>query len=160
MEYSSLSAPGEAVAVFGDPDGVLVVDVHRTLGHRGRRDALKVRGQERGVLLALLGPAVDLGQLDPADRGVDVGHPVVEADDLVLVLPLHALVAVEAHQALGLIGRQRRPCRPRPRSCSWWDRARTSQTTRTLRPECRSRDAPWAWAASSKIMSPWRSANA
>jgi len=40
----------------------------------------------------------DLGQLDAANRSMNVGHPHVEADDLILVLPHHSLVAVEAYQ--------------------------------------------------------------
>ena len=83
----------EAVPVLRHPDGVLMVDVHRTLGDRWRGDALQVRRQERRVVLTRLGPPVDIGQLDPADRRVDVGHPVVEADDFVVVLLLHPLVA-------------------------------------------------------------------
>ena len=43
-----------------------------------------------------------LVQLDPTDCGVDVGHAVVQPHDLVLVLLLHALVAVEPHEPVEL----------------------------------------------------------
>ena len=44
----------------------------------------------------LLSPASQLGQLDTPNRSVDVSHPSVEADQLVLVTSLHALIAQEA----------------------------------------------------------------
>ena len=46
----------------------------------------QIRIIESGVLLPLLGPRVHLRQLDTTDRGVDIGHAVVEADNLVQVL--------------------------------------------------------------------------
>jgi len=98
---------GQAVAVLGHADRVLVVDVHGTVGHRWGRDAFEVGGQERGVVLTLLGPGADLGQLDTTDGGVDVGHAVVETDDLVLVRLLHSLVAIEAQEPLDLGGGHR-----------------------------------------------------
>src|ERR1039457_666925 len=91
--------PGEAVAVVGDPDGVLVVDVDSAVGHWGYDDAAEVRVEEFRVLLPLLGPAGQLRQLRPADGGVYVGHPRVEPDYLVFVPALHALVAQQPDRA-------------------------------------------------------------
>jgi hypothetical protein len=93
---------GESIAVVGDADRVLVVHMDGAIGHCGRLHALEVTGQERRVLLTLPRPLADLGELYAADRCVDVRHSTVEADNLVLVLPLHALVAVEAHHPLQL----------------------------------------------------------
>ncbi len=70
-----------------------MVDVHRTIGSWRCDHAFEVLAEERGVLLALCGPARELRQLHPSDRRMDVGHARVEADNLVLVAPLHALVA-------------------------------------------------------------------
>ncbi len=117
---SSRSAAHHLVAVLGDPDRVLVVDVRRASATGGHDDALRGarRGTRRCAAASPVQPA-DLGQLDPADGGVDVGHPVVEADDLVGVLPLHALVAQQPDPAGESRRRRRRPCRPRRTSCSW-----------------------------------------
>ena len=56
--------------------------------------------EECRVLLPLRGPAEHLGELDAADGGVQVSHAGVEADDLVLVLLLHALVAQQPELVL------------------------------------------------------------
>src|SRR5690625_2803631 len=42
--------------------------------------------EEARELLAARGPLGQPAQLDPADRGMDIGHPVVESGDLVGVL--------------------------------------------------------------------------
>ena len=84
---------GVAVAPYAHR--VLVIDVPRTIGDR-RGDHLGDPGiEELGVRLALLGPLRQLAELDPTDRGRDVGQPHVGADDLVGVPLLHALVAQE-----------------------------------------------------------------
>ena len=85
---------------------VLVVDVHVAL-RDGRGDGLgDVLREERGVVLTDLRPASQFAQLNAADGGVDVGHAVVEADELVGVALLHALVADHAGLAghLGIGG--------------------------------------------------------
>ena len=62
-------------------------------------------------------------QLDAAHGGREVGHPVVQAGDLVAVALLHALVAQQPHASGRWPRRGRRPCRPRRSSCSWWRRS-------------------------------------
>ena len=121
-----------ADVVFLAQRGVQAVAVLRrparcTGGRRARRRrrpaaCRRRRGwrQERGISWRCCGPAADLGQLDPADRGVQVGHAGVEAHQLVLVLasPCPGCAAAAAlRSTLGVA--TSRPCRLRPRSCSW-----------------------------------------
>ena len=77
----------------GRSRNTLVEHVHGALSGGRRDDTPNVFAQIRGVLLALRGPARELGQLHASDGGVDVGHPIVESDDLILVAALHALIA-------------------------------------------------------------------
>ncbi|CAB4851263.1 unannotated protein [freshwater metagenome] len=85
---------GERVAILvDDADRVLVVDVRGTRGDRRHHDAAQVGVEECAVVLALFGPTGKLAELHAADRRVHVGHPRIEADDLVLVALFHALVA-------------------------------------------------------------------
>ena len=87
----------ESIPVLRDADRVLVEDVGGAGCHVRDGDPAQVGAEVGGVALAFGGPGVNLGQLDATDGGVNVGHAVVEADDLVLVALLHPLVARQAH---------------------------------------------------------------
>ncbi len=124
-----LERADEPVAVLGHPDRVLVVHVRRALGHRRDDHAAQVVIEEGRVGSARRGPPVNLRQLHSADRGVDVGHPRVESDDLVLVLTLHALIAQQTHATRDLGVDRGDHARPRRASCSSSGTARTSRTS-------------------------------
>src|SRR5690606_10097416 len=84
----------ECVAVMvDDPDRVLVINVNCAGRSRGSYDAFDVRVEECCILLALRGPAGELGKLNPTDCSVDICHARVEANYFVLISALHALVA-------------------------------------------------------------------
>jgi hypothetical protein len=88
---STIVSPG------ADGDRVLVVDVRPALRADGQRDGqigqgLVVAG---GDLAAAIGVALQLVQLGQAERGLDVRHAEVVAQDVVVVTLLHALVAVQ-----------------------------------------------------------------
>ena len=99
---------GEPVTVVAHADRVLVVDV----GCAARRPAARSTpsrcwSRKRAFAWRCSVQPGSFGQLDSADGGVHVGHPGVEAHDLVLVPPLHALVTQQPRSPSDLLGRAR-----------------------------------------------------
>ena len=93
-DSASLEGCGEVVAVASlHANRVLVIHVVRLGGDRRGDDAPQVRREVSGVGLTGDGPLAELAELGPADRGVQVGHTKVVADDLVGVAAFHTLVA-------------------------------------------------------------------
>ena len=102
---SASAAP--PVAVLGNSDRVLVVDVRDAVGDTGTvttpsSSAVEVGGVRAAACLV---QAASLVELDATDGRVDVGHPGIEADQLVLVAALHALVAQQTYPARDLVDR-------------------------------------------------------
>ena len=78
------------------PDGVLVVDVGHPGADRARRDhAAQLGVVAPGDLAAARVVGRQLGELGKADAGVDIGHPEVVADDLVVIADPHPVLARE-----------------------------------------------------------------
>ena len=98
--HTAVGQPGRHRVPVADTHRVLVVDMHRAVREGGRADTVdtgQTGVQVLGVELAGRRPCRQPPELDPPDGRVDIGHPVVEAHDLVGVAPLHALVAQEAN---------------------------------------------------------------
>ena len=102
-------------------------------------EALRVGGGDRRAPRQQLVEALELGD---ADRGLDVGEPVVEAEPVV-VHDLHArrpaLVALAARRPPPPRARRGRACRPRPWSSACSRRRRTPRGCRALPPAGRPR---------------------
>ena len=79
----------------------------------GRRHAPHVAGTARRLRCRSRFQPASVRSCTRPIAAVQVGHPVVEPDDLVLVPPLHALVAQQPDVAGHGSGRSRRPCHPR-----------------------------------------------
>ena len=101
----------EIVAPCG-PDDELIEDVAALRRFGWQRDAIRQAGvPEQGaiacrILPAGIGPGCEMRRLDPQDRRLKRVHPEVAADDGVVILRLHAVLAhrPDALGKLGIVG--------------------------------------------------------
>src|SRR5436309_3450509 len=90
------SATGQRPRIFRSRSAFCL---YSGMGYDGRRDeafdAVEAFRERAGVRPPLLHPSLELRELHEADRGRDIGHAVVEADEHVLVLRRLAVVPEE-----------------------------------------------------------------